>query len=323
VILVAGMFHSQAKMGGVQSMTTLFTEALIPLLMAFFLLVGFIKRVPIYETLTAGASEGFKVAVKIIPFMVAIFAATAMFRASGALELLSSLLAPLTTLIGMPTEAISMALIRPLSGSGAFGIMSDLGNLWGLIDVRAKLERRFLGEQFTPAFFDALYDIHRYNLGLASIYNLYEQNPTVAPTELDAVTHKSQLLSFAPYNQETIGVYGELVGDILGVVKLVGAFQSLDEVKNSGVLHFSASAPDAIPMLAAHATYDKVAIETLDDVLTLDYRSVARVGLGYKIKPYLILFMDYIWNFVPDGHGGFKSQERVEPRLSFVYNFGI
>ncbi|MCK5808114.1 spore maturation protein [bacterium] len=126
VVLVAGMLHTQGSLAEKQGLTTLFTEALIPLLMAFFLLVGFIKRVPIYETLTAGASEGFKVAVKIIPFMVAIFAATAMFRASGAMDILSSLISPLTTFIGMPTEAISMALIRPLSGSGAFGVMSEI-----------------------------------------------------------------------------------------------------------------------------------------------------------------------------------------------------
>ena len=79
-----------------------------------------------YETVTEGAKEGFKVAVRIIPFMVAIFVAIAMFRASGALDIIAALLSPITTPIGLPTEALSMAFIRPLSGSGAFGLMSEI-----------------------------------------------------------------------------------------------------------------------------------------------------------------------------------------------------
>ena len=80
----------------------------------------------VYESLTEGAAEGFTTTVKIIPFMVAIFVAIGMFRASGALEIMINLLSPLTSLVGMPAEALSMALLRPLSGSGAFGLMSEI-----------------------------------------------------------------------------------------------------------------------------------------------------------------------------------------------------
>ncbi|NET16717.1 MAG: spore maturation protein, partial [Okeania sp. SIO1H6] len=59
-------------------------------------------------------------------FMVAIFVAIGMFRVSGALDIFAVILSPITNLIGMPTEALPMALIRPLSGSGAFGIMSEI-----------------------------------------------------------------------------------------------------------------------------------------------------------------------------------------------------
>ena len=65
-------------------------------------------------------------ALKIIPFLVAILVAIGMFRASGALDILTSLLSPVTGVIGMPPETLPMAIVRPLSGSGAFGVMSDL-----------------------------------------------------------------------------------------------------------------------------------------------------------------------------------------------------
>ncbi len=102
------------------------SNGIIPVLICGFLLFGYFKGIPVYETVTEGAKEGFHVAVRIIPFMVAIFVAIAMFRASGTLDLIAAILSPLTTQIGLPTEALSMALIRPLSGSGAFGLMSEI-----------------------------------------------------------------------------------------------------------------------------------------------------------------------------------------------------
>jgi len=99
---------------------------LVPLLIAGFLIYGYLRGVKVYEVLTEGAKEGFTTTVKIIPFMVAIFVAIGMFRASGAMEIMVRALSPLTELIGMPAEALSMALLRPLSGSGAFGLMSEI-----------------------------------------------------------------------------------------------------------------------------------------------------------------------------------------------------
>lgn len=101
---------------------------LIPVLISLLLIFGYFRGVKIYESLTEGAKEGFNTAVRIIPFMVAIFVAIGMFRASGAMDIMISVFSPLTRLIGMPAEALAMALMRPLSGSGAFGIMSEIVN---------------------------------------------------------------------------------------------------------------------------------------------------------------------------------------------------
>jgi spore maturation protein SpmB len=94
--------------------------------MALIVLFGFSRRVKVYESFIQGAREGFQIAVMIIPFLVAILVAVAMFRASGALEVLTVGVSPITSLIGFPAEALPMALIRPLSGSGAMGMMTEI-----------------------------------------------------------------------------------------------------------------------------------------------------------------------------------------------------
>ena len=129
VIMVSVIYHTL----NVQTITfDLFFKGLsnwlVPLLIAFFLLVGYIKNVKVYEVLTDGAKEGFNTAVRIIPFMVAIFVAIGMFRSSGALDIFASAVSPFTELIGMPVDVLPLAIIRPLSGSGSFGIMSEIIN---------------------------------------------------------------------------------------------------------------------------------------------------------------------------------------------------
>lgn len=104
------------------------SDWLLPLLICTLLLFGYFRGVKVYEVLTEGAKEGFQIAVRIIPFLVAIFVAIGMFRESGALDLITNLITPITALINFPAEALPMALIRPLSGSGAFGVMSELVN---------------------------------------------------------------------------------------------------------------------------------------------------------------------------------------------------
>jgi spore maturation protein SpmA len=101
---------------------------IIPGLMVGFLGVGVIRKVPVYEAFVEGAKEGFQVAVKIIPYLVAILVAVGMFRASGALEVLVNTLGAFTGKLGLPAEALPMALLRPLSGSGAYGVLASIIN---------------------------------------------------------------------------------------------------------------------------------------------------------------------------------------------------
>ncbi len=117
---------SKAEVITFDSFFKAFSNWLVPLLIATFLLVGYMKDVKVYEVLTDGAKEGFNTTVRIIPFMVAIFVAIGMFRSSGALDIFANLISPFTNFIGMPADVLPLAIIRPLSGSGSFGIMSEI-----------------------------------------------------------------------------------------------------------------------------------------------------------------------------------------------------
>ncbi|MFN4263792.1 MAG: nucleoside recognition domain-containing protein [Thioalkalivibrionaceae bacterium] len=99
---------------------------LIPGLIVAFLIYGVARGVRIYEVFVEGAKEGFQVALRIIPYLVAILVAVGMLRESGALGALVGWLAPWTTPFGLPPEALPMALLRPFSGSGAYGIMAGI-----------------------------------------------------------------------------------------------------------------------------------------------------------------------------------------------------
>jgi spore maturation protein SpmB len=129
-----------------------------PLLVAGLLLVGVAGRVRVYESAVEGAKEGLQVAVRIIPYLVAILAAVAMFRASGAMdEVLIPLIDPLTSLIGVPGEVLPMALLRPLSGSGAFGVMSEIVTTHGPDSFIGMLTCTLQGSTETTFYVLALY----------------------------------------------------------------------------------------------------------------------------------------------------------------------
>ena len=187
-------------------------------------------------------------------------------------------------------------------GVGQFaGVAADIGSLFGLAEFHAKFERRWLGREFMPAYFDAFYEIQRYQEG---------------------GLHKADLL--LGITDETRGWFGEFWGKVLDDrIRVIGMYSFLDDVSESGALHFELDAPDLVPVLAVHATYDKIGINNVGDVFTLDNRSMARVGVGYKINPFLIMYLDYIWTFeeTTPGSNVYRPQERFEPKLVLAYRF--
>lgn len=144
----------------------------IPLVLLVFLGWGLVKKVKVYEVFVEGAKDGFNVAIRIIPYLVAMLAAIGIFRASGAMELLIAVLAPATTLIGMPPETLPMALMRPLSGSGSLGIMTELMKVHGPDSLIGIMASTMYGSSETTFYVLAVY------FGTVSIKNTRHAVPT-------------------------------------------------------------------------------------------------------------------------------------------------
>ena len=128
------VFHIRGQLDGAGSLEHLrefLNWWLIPFLIGTIVMYGFSRRVKVYESLVQGAKEGFQIAIMIIPFLVAILVAVGMFRASGALGFLIEQIQPLTSALGIPAESLPMALVRPLSGQGAFAVMSETLTQYG------------------------------------------------------------------------------------------------------------------------------------------------------------------------------------------------
>src|SRR3954469_24734268 len=110
----------------------LLSTCVIVAVLVGFPLYGIIKRVPVYEAFVEGAKEGFPIVIRIIPYMVGILAAMAMFRASGAMEFLIEGLRPVLRFTGIPPEIIPMAITRPLTSAGSIGVLQDMIKAYGL-----------------------------------------------------------------------------------------------------------------------------------------------------------------------------------------------
>lgn len=129
----------------------------LPLILIIVLTCGLAKKVPLYEEFTEGAKDGFKVSVKIIPYLVAIIVGISMLRASGAIELIAQLLSPVLLKFHIPADTLPLMFVRSLSGSGALGIFSDIANSAGPEAYSTKLAAVMLGSSETTFYVLAVY----------------------------------------------------------------------------------------------------------------------------------------------------------------------
>jgi spore maturation protein B len=129
----------------------------IPFLLFIIPLLAVKNKVKVYETFVDGAKGGFEVAIKIIPYLVAILVAIGMFRASGAMDIFVKIISPLTNLIGLPAEALPVAIMRPLSGSGALGIATEVMKQHGPDSFIGRVVSTFYGCSETTFYVVAVY----------------------------------------------------------------------------------------------------------------------------------------------------------------------
>lgn len=104
---------------------------LIPIIIGFILIYGTVKKVPTYETFVEGGKEGIKISFSIIPYLVGMLVSISIFRASGALEALMNVMKPVLEVLHIPAEIVPLAFIRPISGTAALGLTSDIIATYG------------------------------------------------------------------------------------------------------------------------------------------------------------------------------------------------
>ena len=140
-----------------RSIINIISMVAIPLLFVVVLCWGLVKKVKVYEVFIDGAKDGFTTAVKVIPYLVAMLVAIGVFRASGAMDVVVAILSPVTKLIGMPADVLPLALLRPLSGSGSIGLMTELMKVNGPDSFIGVLASTMFGSSETTFYVLAVY----------------------------------------------------------------------------------------------------------------------------------------------------------------------
>ena len=129
----------------------------IPVMLVGIPFVGLLRKVKVYDVFIEGATEGFEVAVRIIPFLVGILVAIGMFRGSGAMDLLVAALRPVATTTGFPAELVPLAVLRSLTGSGSLAFATDLIKTHGPDSVIGRMAATMYGSSETTFYVLAVY----------------------------------------------------------------------------------------------------------------------------------------------------------------------
>jgi spore maturation protein B len=149
-----GLAAAAADAGGLLQTLSIWA---IPAMIVLIPLWGSFRGVKVYESFIEGAEEGLQIAIKILPFLVGMMVALAIFRESGAMEVLAGLLRPVTKPLGFPTEILPLIIVRPLSGAGAMAVVTDLLKLHGPDSFIGQLASVLMGSTDTTFYVLTVY----------------------------------------------------------------------------------------------------------------------------------------------------------------------
>ncbi|WP_053954868.1 spore maturation protein [Inediibacterium massiliense] len=139
------------------SLLQIISVMMLPMMITIILGHGIIKKIDIYETFVEGAKEGFKTSIRIMPYLIAIFLAIGIFKDSGSLSLFIKIFSPITNALGIPKEVLPLVFMRPVSGSGALGVVSDLLNTYGPDSFIGRVSSTMMGSSETIFYTMAIY----------------------------------------------------------------------------------------------------------------------------------------------------------------------
>lgn len=141
----------------IKEFLNILSVSILPLLIFVIISHGIYKKVPVYDVFVDGAKEGIKVSVKILPYLIAIIVAVSMFRASGALDILTSLLQKPLEYFKIPSDTLPLMLTRSMSGSATLGILSDIVSANGADSYASKLAAVIVGSSETTLYVLSVY----------------------------------------------------------------------------------------------------------------------------------------------------------------------
>lgn len=129
----------------------------IPVIIVFIPLYAAYKKIPVYETFTEGAKDGFDTAIRIIPHLVGMMVAISVFRASGAMDLLIGLVQPMLDKVGVPGEVLPLGILRPITGAGSLAYTTDLIKQYGPDSMIGRIASTIQGSTDTTFYVLTVY----------------------------------------------------------------------------------------------------------------------------------------------------------------------
>lgn len=133
------------------------SKYVLPIFISTILIYGHIKGVDVYSTFVEGAKEGLMTAIRIMPYLVAMFVAIAMFRTSGAMDILIFILNPLAKAVGIPLEVLPLVIMRPVSAMASLGILTELFNTYGVDSFAGRVASTAMGSSETIFYTLSIY----------------------------------------------------------------------------------------------------------------------------------------------------------------------
>ncbi len=136
---------------------SIISVSIIPAIMMIILIHGYIKKIDLYDCFVEGAKEGFKTAIRIMPYLIAIFVAIGIFKRSGSMKILINIFNPITSFLGVPEEVLPLVLMRPISGSGSLAVVKDIVVTYGADSFIGRVACTMMGSAETIFYTMAIY----------------------------------------------------------------------------------------------------------------------------------------------------------------------
>jgi hypothetical protein len=199
--------------------------------------------------------------------------------------------------------------IKDYGKGNAVGISAQVSFPGNFFILGAKLEQRFLGQRFIPQFFDRFYEIDRYQ-----VY-------TITTDSVTTTFGATKNMMLASVTEARNGTYGEISGNVLGKVRVMGSGYKTRGADSTGVLHIEASAPDLIPKGDVRAYYDQKKIQSLSDLFAKKENMLLTADVGYQAYWKIWMYLTYQVTYEKQEDDSYLTRKKFSTRLALKFNF--